>query len=164
MKIPECEKKRELCGGNARLAAESHASLLNIKPFFLFNGKWTDIFPQWSVTAGSTSSNEGFCLMFAFCLQSGEMIRTHGREKRAGRSSVWVHWKSNFDTGPWMQSGLTHLCNKKLLSKCYLKDNLDNFSFHQIQLMSQLITTKASTSLPWIIKQKQMWGISVIWY
>lgn len=28
-------------------------------------------------------------LMLVFCLQSGEMIRTHGREKRHGRSSIF---------------------------------------------------------------------------
>lgn len=99
----------------------------------------------------------GLCLIFGFCLQSGEMIRTREREKRPGRRSVWVLRKSHFDTGPQMQSGLARLKDR------WLFHDLENFPFHQIQDSDEVF---ADLYFPAMKKKQQhmrVWGGGGAW-
>lgn len=83
-------QKIELCGGNAKLEAHVHTSQLTRKLlFFIFLQEMDRYLSTMNRDSREQVFKRALFLMLVFCLQSGEMIRTHGREKRHGRSSIF---------------------------------------------------------------------------
>lgn len=118
---------------------------------FIFR-KWTDIFPQCTVTAGlQTSILSDICFLPTVWWEDDNIWE---REK-AGQSSAWV---LNFDMRPQLQSGLT-----RLKSRC----NATIFKIHnlvydlEIWRVLHIVFFRSQQLLSWIIHQQHMW-VSVL--